>query len=337
MRRILPAVLAASVIAGSASAWPGDRNSEPDAAARVDAPLVRAATEYAVFQEDVGALEAEPFASLPDIDSGLETIASHSPESLSRAWLAYAALVAAQTPNFVDGVREVADYYGRDSVVAGLRNDPSYAGQLGGASDARQAVLATVSHDVMRLREASSTVKEQAYSLQRTDWATARSGDNDVRIARLEAISLRPRGERADLLASLAAPGAVGSDRMGRRSEQQRADFWRAFRLGPGTAHAAGPGSTPVGALNANPRYGNVIDQVITLAAFESLDAANAADTASIAPLMEQPDTRACMTMARLHFNQCVAASYYRYEDPFCIAEHGIKDVGDCFSRVVSQ
>jgi hypothetical protein len=337
MRLCLVAAFAALAVASSASAAQRNRVPEPDVAARVAAPLVREAGGYAVYQEDVSDLESAPFASLEDIDGALEMISTHNPDALARAWIAYAALVAAQSPEFVDGVRQTADYYGRDAVVAGLRNDPSYAGQVSGAEFARQSVLSTVAGDASRLREISGTVKEQAYSLQTMGWAAARSGDNDERIAWLEAVSLQPRGASDAVLTSLAAPGAVGSDRMGAASAEVRANFWRAFRLGPGTAHAAGPSTpTPI-SLQANPRYQTVLDQVVTLAAFEALDAANANDSAAIAPLLNEPATRTCMTMARLHFQQCVAASHFRYEDPFCIAEHGVKDVGDCFSKVVGQ
>ncbi len=137
----------------------------------------------------------------------------------------------------------------------------------------------------------------------------------------------------------LAAPGAVGSDRMGDDATAElRANFWRAFRLGPGTAHAAAPGdATPLVDVAANPAYKSVLDQVVTLAAFEALDSANDADAAALEPLLEQVDTRQCMIMARLHFQQCVAASHFRFEDPFCIAEHGVKDIGDCLSKVVAS
>jgi hypothetical protein len=334
MRLCLAAAFAALAVASSASAAQRNRVPEPDVAARVAAPLVREASGYALYQEDVSQLEAAPFGSLDDIDGALEMVSSHNPDALARAWIAYAALVAAQSPEFVDGVRQAADYYGRDAVVAGLRNDPSYAGQVNGAETARQSVLSTVANDATRLRDISSTVKEQAYSLQNTNWASARSGDNDARIAWLDRVSLQPRGASDAVLTSLAAPGAVGSDRA-EASAEVRANFWRAFRLGPGTAHASGPSSLAL--VAANPRYQSVLDQVVTLAAFEALDAANAGDAAAVAPLLNEPATRTCMTMARLHFQQCVAASHYRYEDPFCIAEHGVRDVSDCFSKVVGK
>jgi len=248
MRRFLPAALAALAVSTSVSTdalaapWGRNRNAETTAAERADAPLVREAGGYAVFQDDVGALEADPFTSVSDIDRALETISSHNPTELTRSWLAYSALVAAQEPSFVDGVREAADYYGRDAMLAGLRNDPSYAGQLVGAEDARQAVLSSVTNDVHRIREIAEMVKSQAYSLQSNDWAKVRSRDNSARIARLEAIALQPRSASADTLLRLGGPGAIGSDRVGERSAEARANFWSALRLGPTSAHAATPG-----------------------------------------------------------------------------------------------
>lgn len=337
MRGYVTAAAAALLAVSSASAADRDRDRDEDAAERLAAPLVQEAGGYALFQEDVSGLEADPFSSVEEIDHGLEVVASHSPERLARAWMAYSALVAAQSPAFVDGVRETADYYGRDAMIAGLRNDPSYAGQVAGADTARQAVLSAVSSDVTRLREVSATVKSQAYSLQNDSWASARSADSDTRIAWLDSAAVQARFASAAMLESLAAPGAVGSDRMDELAAVS-ANFWSAFRLGPAAAYAAVPGSQlPVVTLTPSPRYQSTVDQVITLAALEALDAASSADAASLSPLLNEPSTQMCMTMARLHFQQCVAASHYRYEDPFCIAEHGVKDVSDCFSKVVGQ
>lgn len=336
-RSVLIAAVAALAVASTATARERNQDREPDVAERVAAPLVLEASGYAAFQDDVANLEASPFTSTDEIDSALDMVASHDPEELARAWMAYAALIAAQSPSFVDSVRQTADYYGRDSVVAGLRNDPAYAGQLNGADLARQEVLSSISNDVSRLREVGAEVKQQAYTLQANDWASALSGDADTRIARLDAISLQPRSAASqDLLVSLATPGAVGSSRADQISEAQK-NFWAAFRFGPGVAHAATPGELPVVALNANPQYQNVLDQVITLAAFEALNAANAGDEASLTPMLNEGSTQACMVMARSIFRQCVAASHFRYEDPFCIAEHGVTDVGDCFSKVMVQ
>lgn len=337
MRGYVTAAAAALLAVSSATAADRDRNREEDLAERVTAPLVQEAGGYALYQEDVSALESAPFASVEDIDHGLEVVASHNPDRLARAWMAYAALVAAQNPEFVDGVRESADYYGRDAMIAGLRNDPAYAGQITGADTARQSVLTAVASDVTQLHEASAAVKQQAYSLQSTQWADAQSDDSDKRIAWLDQVALQARFASEAMLESLAAPGAVGSDRR-EQLDEIRAHFWSAFRLGPATAHAATPGDAlPVVMLTPNPTHQNAVDQVMTLAALEALDAATAEDAPSLTLLLNEPSTQMCMTMARLHFQQCVAASHFRYEDPFCIAEHGVKDVGDCFSKIVNQ
>ncbi|MGD2132996.1 MAG: hypothetical protein PVI23_09395 [Maricaulaceae bacterium] len=332
MRRILPAAIVALAVAVPADAR--SRNSdEPNVEERLEAPLVRSASRYAVYQSDVSGLEEAPVASAEDIDVALETISRHDPDALTQSWMAYGSLIAAQSPSFVDGVREVADYYGRDAVIAGMRNDFSYAAQIQGADAARSSILSTVSAETARLSAISEILTDHAYEIVDEDWAKGVSRDGQARIAHLDEVALTPREASIELLTSLAAPGAVGSDRMNDRTAEVRANFWSAFRLGPGTAHAG----TPAPEIRANPVYRPVVDQMITLAAFEALNAANSSDAMSLSPLMQQPDTQTCMIMARLHFQQCVAAAHYRYEDPFCIAEHGVADVGDCFSQVLAQ
>ena len=334
MRRTLPVAIIALALATPAQAWPRNNNdSEPDIAERVEAPLVRAASGYAMYQFDVGALEETPFASGSDIDHALEAMSTYDPDALTASWMAYASLVAAQSPEFVDGVREVADYYGRDAVLSGMRNDFSYASQIRGADGARASVLSTVAVETDRIHSVSELLRDRAYSIVDAGWAKEVTRDSQARMTHLDEFALTPREPSAELLVSLASAGPVGSDRMNDRTAEAREDFWGAFRLGPGTAHAA----TPAPAVRGNPRYRPVVDQIITLAAFEALDAAKAEDAVSLAPIMQQPDTQTCMTMARLHFQQCVAAAHFRYEDPFCIAEHSVKDVGDCFSQVVGE
>jgi hypothetical protein len=334
MRRYLVAAAAVAL----AAALPASADDKDEESASVDAPLAVEASGYALYQEDVTALEATPFESLEDIDKGLDVVASYHPDRMARSWIAYASLVAAQSPGFVDGIRQTADYYGRDAVIAGLRNDPSYAGQSVGAEAGRQAVLAAIRNDVARLNEASAAVKERAYSLQSTDWAGARSGDSAKRIARLEEVSLQPRDPSGELVSVLAAPGALGSEQFDdrRKTARLRESFWDAFRLGTAPEVVPADEAPPV-SLPMNTAYKNVLDHVVTLAAFEALDSANDADMDALSPLLDQIDTRQCMTMARLEFQQCVAASHFRFEDPFCIAEHGMRDVGGCFAKVIAS
>lgn len=352
MRQVpLLALAAAVALSAPAQAW--GRNKQDDAkyattaAERVDDPLVVEASSYAVFQGDVTALETDQFESVADIDAAMESLITHTPERLTAAWLAYAALVAAQTPEFVDEIRSVSDYYGRDAILTGLRNDPAYAARLDGANRARQSVLATATSDAGRIRATGEIVRMQAYSLQKDDWAKVRSGNNSARIAKLEAIALNARKADEAVLAGIAAPGAIGSKVAPADREVAMDAFWSAFHLGPAQAYAsadlslrkAGGASTVAAApmaydLRPTPRYENAVNHALTLAAFEAVGAAGDDSEAAVRPLLADSQTQACLLTARLHFAQCLAASAFRYEDPFCIAEHALNDVGDCFGAV---
>src|SRR5262245_50188484 len=91
-----PAGAASATVAASG----GEAGGAPQTPAVTlpDQPLAVQAAAYALYQADVSKLEAAPFQSLKDIDAGLEAVSSYAPDRLASAWIAYSALVAAQSP-----------------------------------------------------------------------------------------------------------------------------------------------------------------------------------------------------------------------------------------------
>ena len=61
---------------------------------------------------------------------------------------------------------------------------------------------------------------------------------------------------------------------------------------------------------------------------------ADPAATGQISAAMSERKTQACMNMANLNLQQCVAAANQQYEVPFCIGEHALADVGKCIGGV---
>lgn len=321
MRHLLAA--AASLLAANA-AWADAPNADPDA--RV---LVLEAARLAIFLEDVSDLSESRFSSSGDIEAALMAMESHRPDQLGRGWLSYGALLAAQSPEFVDGVREVADYYGRSDVALALTNDPSYAATFPGATGARAAVSARISDNSTRLRGVASHLQQQSYTLQRESWANARIGDSGGRIARWDA-ELAPRGAAPTILSSIGAPGVIDSRSVLERSSALDA-FHTVFQIGPSLA------ATPTEAAGLTMGLGSAapdfVDRAMTLAALEALDAAPATtEESSSSMLLREPNTQNCLEMARLNFHQCLAAAYRVYEDPFCIAQHALSEVAGCFT-----
>ncbi|MGE3142564.1 MAG: hypothetical protein AB7L65_04540, partial [Hyphomonadaceae bacterium] len=76
-------------------------------------PILQAVQAYAAYQNDVGAMRTASVGSADELERAIDTGARHNKDSVSRGWIAYGSMVAAQSPAFIEGVRETAAYYGR--------------------------------------------------------------------------------------------------------------------------------------------------------------------------------------------------------------------------------
>ena len=71
-----------------------------------DTSLERAAADYVRFREDVAAIEGLKFDNANVTREAHRRLAAHDPEGLSAGWVAYAALVAADTPEFAEALKK---------------------------------------------------------------------------------------------------------------------------------------------------------------------------------------------------------------------------------------
>ncbi|MEJ0060474.1 MAG: hypothetical protein WDM79_13270 [Terricaulis sp.] len=70
-----------------------------------------------------------------------------------------------------------------------------------------------------------------------------------------------------------------------------------------------------------------------SIAALEALNATEDHSSA-ISQLMNDPRSRDCLEMAQLQLYQCMSAARFRYENAFCLGEHGLRNVGTCISTL---
>ncbi len=339
MRMLLIGVAAASI---SLAAYAQDEDGETrlvtdeliEGAAEASAypPLIRQAGRLALYFDDAEAIANEEMTALEELDAALETIASYGPADLSRSWLAYAALVAGQSPEFVDGARSTADYYGSGRLRRGLTDHPGYAASMPGAAAARARVIEYVRNASIEVFSAGEAVRMAAYTLQSNQWARARVTDNDARINALRAAELRPRYAPGATLASISAPGFPSEREFSRRANEIEV-FNGVFDLNIDYATSARLEL----ATNPNVNGPDFADRAISLAALAAIGGAENDDLESVNTLLYEPDADQCIAMARAHFHQCIAAAHFRYEDPFCIAQHGLSDVAHCLNIATSD
>ncbi|MGF1545385.1 MAG: hypothetical protein ACFB00_12985 [Parvularculaceae bacterium] len=290
-----------------------------------DPAIERQAAHYVRFREDVSAIEATPFNSAETTREAHRRLSAHTADALAAGWVAYAALVAADTPTFAAALQEEVEpkkrrrrkrgqLEGRDALLSNLAQDPTYASNLPGANEALGRVLAMAASDAGRFSALGEAFKTQAYAMQKTTWGKARIKASKQRLTEAEQFArarpfpvmpamapLTERGVTAPALASL--DGA-----------------WRP-EWGEGDARGGGKDSSAKA----------VMDRVLNLAARYSIGAVN---TKVVSVYAKNDRSSQCLSLASLTLKQCIAATRTSYEEAFCLGEHALNDVAGCLGWV---
>jgi len=309
--------------------------SEPEQATRsgpAQRVLSQSAANYATYQSAVSDVKAAPFRSGDDIVGTLTDLGGHSPEQLSSGWIAYSALVASEDPRFRSAVRDIEGFYGEDDLLLGLRNDMRYARTLEGGNSAVSAALTAIEADARRLKGAGASVKEQAYTLQAAGWAKARLRNSEGLISKLESGARSGKPASAGMVRALSAPNLERA--LSSAGRAGAASIWD--NVTEATSAIRVP-TIPAGYSGRTTRIRRgqepVADRIATLAAYRILDA-EAAPASQVRSAMSERNSKACLNMAQLNLQQCVAAAHKQYEVPFCIGEHALTDIGVCIGEV---
>jgi ribosomal protein S18 acetylase RimI-like enzyme len=321
---------AAVALMGAANA-----QTAPTEGAAASADLPSAITAYAAYQNDVSDLRSGTLGNANQLEEALDRVARHNRDALTRGWIAYGAQTAAQSPAYVQGVREAAAYYGRDAVIWAVSVDPSYARGLRGGQEVTRMLLDSANADSARIVATADRYQELAYSLQRQRWANAVAPQQAARVQRVRSLGapggftpsipseVSPRLSVAPLSVTVSDPTAYG----GRR-------FWDAVRGGANVTEASAT-PTVTHQFRINATRGEAIDRMAAVAALQALDATESHQSA-VGRLIADPRSRDCFEMAQLQLYQCMSAARFRYENAFCLGQHGLRDIGTCIGAVAT-
>jgi hypothetical protein len=322
------AVVALMGVANAQTAAPAE--GAPAASA---GDLQTAVTAYAAYHNDVSDLRADSVGNDRQLESALDRVGRHNRDELTRGWIAYGASIASQSPAYVQGVRDAASYYGRDAVIWAVTVDPSYARALRGGGEATTLMLDSANADSARIINVADRYQELAYSLQRQRWANAVAPQQNARVQRIRSLGVEGAPDSAVpaemaprlTVAPLAVqPGADPTAYGGRR-------FWDALR---GNAEVVEVSAQPVTyQWRVNITRGEALDRMAAVAALQALDAVEANQSA-VGRLIADPRSRDCFEMAQLQLYQCMSAARFRYENAFCLGQHGLRDIGTCIGAV---
>lgn len=272
---------------------------------------------YALYQNDVSTLLDQEIESGRTVDAALARLQRHNSARVSRGWIAYGALTAAQSPRFATGFERNARRRG-SPIVGQLRDDVGYARrQNRGSAQAIQFILNAASADSARAAQAGT--RFDAY---------ARATTGSVQLTSAPRRATPP--ERARLSSEMLQRLRIGP-RAGRPMNDARAfggsGFWDSI--------AGREGRSPRGRGGREAHdYSSVTDHMLTLAALIVADA-DGRESRRVSALLDEPLTQHCMRMQQLQLRQCVSASVDASERAYCVSRHGLAGPGSCFSNVV--
>lgn len=306
-------LLAASVALASAGAAQGSDKVADSAAV------------YMTYQSDADNVAAKPFKSTTDIDAALKSLGGYNADQLTRGWIAYSAMIAAQDPEFRETVREIEAFYGRDAMVNGFAKGGKYARSLDGGDGAVGAAIDATDKDVMRLHSAGAIVKERGYSLQGYGWAKSRIRNSSTRAAGVEALQRQTKLADSGLVAALTGASTPGLA------------LQPASGVAEGVTTVASAVRLPqISALSRRkPKFGRegVADQIASLAALRIMGTTTI-DQTKLSAAMLDPSVQSCMKMQNVQLNGCVAGVGQEFELPHCISQHALTEIGDCLGDV---
>ena len=268
--------------------------------------VIQAAGAYRLYMRRAGDI-SPAFIDGRAVEQSLVAGVGYEPHQFLRGAIAYGALVALQSPQFVAGVRTYAvDPEGRRSLAAKLLADPNYAQALPSADAAAGLISAALQADAARVRHAGELVKQAAYDVQHQNWSKGEVADRDGRLANAKVMSSQPISAPQEDVARLSS--AVN---------------------GPGSA-----GVSTLEMVGADPLpapYTAVVSRALALAALAALGSAN--DDAALQPLFEERTGDFCLSMAKLNVYQCLSVAKPYYEDVFCLGQHVLLDTAQCVSK----
>ncbi len=289
--------------------------------------LERKAADYVSFRADVAKVEATPFNSAKTTREAHKLLSTHESKDLATGWVAYAALVAADTPEFAEALEKELTakpkgkakkgVSGKDAFLARLNENPDYVLRMPGAQAAIQRVLAMTAQDSRRFAALGEAFKQQAYAMQRTAWGKSKIPAGSQRNAEAASYGANRPEVAAPAMQPLTNDGVTAPQLTSLDSAWSPA--WGASAKAP---------------ASLEPNATVVMNRVMTLAARYGVGGVN---TAVVDAYAKNDRADQCLSMAKLTLRQCIAATRAPYEEAFCLGEHALNDTSRCIGWVAES
>ena len=254
-----------------------------------------AATAYDGYVRHAAAINPG-FSDPASVQRAVKAGADYQPDQLQQGIVAYAAMIALRSPAFVEGVRAQAqadpDFADR------LAAQPVAVLRIPGAAQAAMDVSGVLHQHGVLLQTSGRAIGKAAYDIQAQSWSKQPVANPVEVLAGVKAEMAQPRAADAPtekmLLQSLVS--APRSD-------------------------AAGPPSATPAVVRG-----------LAIAALAVMGRAGDKEDLRVSTLLHDELAAACLKMAMLNMNQCLAAAGPHYDDVFCVGEHAVGETARCVS-----
>lgn len=311
LKKVLVAGFATSMLAwGTASAT----NAAPK---RVDvesmegaAVIEYAAQPYIRFRQDVDYVTSSMPQNAAAMREAHLRLASHDTKAMSGSWIAYAAMVAADTPAFSAEIEKQMKKKGAKTFAAEIEANPGVVRNIPGSDEAVAAIMAFATNDAGKIRAAGDAFIADAYSMQKLAWARRAIAESGV--------------NRVNAAMSYAAKRAWPTDTT-RQVVRTRAGTLKPNLIGYETWSGNWAGKQM--AVNPSAQPGTIVTKALVLGAHYTM---NTATQGHLAAYGTSRKGERCFTSARMNLDQCIAATRTPYEEAFCLGQHALNDMAGC-------
>lgn len=309
------AFAAALVISwGAASAQASDTATGEASAAPL---LEQKAAAYIRLREDLAFADTTPLNAAKVTRQVHERIGSHEAADVSMGQIAYAALIAADTPAFAEALEKAGrKAKNRQKFLDELRANPGMIRGLNGANEAIAAIRDVAARDAKRIGGTGDRYIADAYELQQTGWARSKLPANgSARMKEAEAYAAKREWPAMTPVPAVLSKAGI------RRPNLDTDMTWT-------TSWAANGAETPVALDSRRQMY---LTKTLVLAARYALNDLNEGHMTAFG---SDKTSKRCYNMASMNLNQCISATRTSFEEAFCLGTHALNDVSRCVGWV---
>jgi len=308
--------LRASIWVGAAvaAAMMGQADASSAAAKKSDAEgaaLVHlAAQPYVQLREDIDAISAAKPSDAQMMRDAHNRLASHDARMMGGAWIAYAAMIAADEPAFSQAIQAKVKEMGKAAFVEELENNPVIVRNMPGSEAATTAILSFARNDAARIQKVGENYIASAYDMQNVAWARRELAERGM--------------ERVNAALAFAAtrqwPSAKRSNNASTKRGMMRPNLAQNAAWSPSwSGYDSG--------IDPKAKGGVIVTKALVLGARYAI---NDVEQEDLAVYGTSKKSERCFTSAKLNLDQCIAATRTSYEEAFCIGQHGLSDVSHC-------